>query len=90
MAMGFATTMPPSLLFLYRVSAEIIERGVWATIAGRGVLRGLLGRFAIGGGVMASRDVTDIPKSKEGMSCGGDDKGFETAIVRLVFFGRSN
>ncbi len=52
-----------------------------------GVLKGAAGRFAIGGGVIASLVAAAIPKSKEGMSCGGDDRAF---IARLDFFGRSS
>lgn len=39
--------------------------------------------------MIASLDVAETPKSKEGMSGGGDDKGFDTPIVRLAFLGRS-
>lgn len=39
--------------------------------------------------MIASLDVAETPKSKEGMSGGGDDKGFDAPIVRLAFLGRS-
>lgn len=60
------------------------------TIMDGGVLKGATGRFTMGGGVMMSLPAAEIPESDEGISCGGDDRGFDTFIVRLVFFGRSS
>ena len=84
LAIGFATTM-----FLWVVATELIDSGVFVTITDGGVIYGAAARVAPGGGVMASLEVAETPKSKEGMSGGGDDKGFDSSMVRLAFLGRS-
>ena len=85
LAMGFATKTRP-LLFLRRTSTELIESGEWAVMMDGGVVNGAGGRLGTGGGVMASLVAAAIPKSNVGMSCGGDDRGLDTVLVRLAFF----
>ena len=85
LAMGFATKTRP-LLFLRRTSTELIESGEWAVMMDGGVVSGAGGRLGTGGGVISSLVAAAIPKSNVGMSCGGDDRGFDAVLVRLAFF----
>lgn len=82
LAMGFATTMALSTLFLRNASTDFIDNGVFVATNDGGGVKGAAGRFR---GVMTPLVAAEIPKSNEGMSCGGFDK----AMVCLDFLGRS-
>lgn len=93
-AIGFATdggtTKPPPLFFLSKRSSEFMLGGSTRVIVeDGGVANGAVGRSTVRGVLQALTLLfEDIAKSKEGTSCGGEERGAGPNLFSFAFFCR--